>query len=167
MSNKCDLFEEVKIKLASQGFKVVNQDQNQPWGGSLLIEESQAEKFARIYFSGKDLEQERHRVVKPKILVVAPGKRIAWQYHLRRAEIWQVLVGKVGVVTSDDDVLGAIEHKDAGEWVYLGVSKRHQLVGLHDWGVVAQLWQLPEDGAQPSDEQDVVRLESTKGTYLI
>lgn len=157
ISNKGDLFEEVKIKLASQGFKVVNQDQNQPWGGSLLIDESQAQQFARVYFGGKDLEQVLHRVVKPKILVVAPGKRIAWQYHLRRAEIWQVLVGKVGVITSNDDALGTLEQKEAGEWVYLGVGKRHQLVGLEDWGVVAQLWQH-RDGTQPSDEQDVVRL---------
>ena len=39
----------------------------------------------------------------PKILIVKPGARLSWQYHHRRAEIWQVYKGEVGIVRSDKD----------------------------------------------------------------
>ena len=40
----------------------------------------------------------------PKILIVKPNVRLSWQYHNRRAEIWQVYKGIVGVVKSDTDI---------------------------------------------------------------
>ena len=39
----------------------------------------------------------------PKILLVAPGKRLSWQYHHRRSEIWKLIGGKAAVVVSDTD----------------------------------------------------------------
>ena len=39
----------------------------------------------------------------PKILIVKPKSRLSWQYHDRRAEIWQVHKGSVGIIKSDSD----------------------------------------------------------------
>ena len=39
----------------------------------------------------------------PKILIVSPNSKLSWQYHHRRAEIWRVFKGKVGVSKSFDD----------------------------------------------------------------
>ena len=39
----------------------------------------------------------------PKILIIAPNKRLSWQYHHRRSEIWKVVRGEINVVTSHDD----------------------------------------------------------------
>lgn len=40
----------------------------------------------------------------PKILIVKPNARLSWQYHNRRAEIWQVYKGTTGIIRSDTDV---------------------------------------------------------------
>ena len=39
----------------------------------------------------------------PKILIVKPEARLSWQYHDRRAEIWQVYKGTAGIIRSDYD----------------------------------------------------------------
>ena len=40
----------------------------------------------------------------PKILIVSPNSKLSWQYHHRRAEIWRVYKGKIGVSKSFDDI---------------------------------------------------------------
>jgi mannose-6-phosphate isomerase-like protein (cupin superfamily) len=44
----------------------------------------------------------------PKI-VVAPNKRLSWQYHFRRSEIWKVIGGKSRRKTSLTDEEGEIQ----------------------------------------------------------
>jgi hypothetical protein len=39
---------------------------------------------------------------------------------------------------------------------------RHRLVGLGDWGVLAEIWQHT-DLQNPSDEEDIVRLQDDYG----
>lgn len=159
ISYKRDLFEEVKAKLALQGFRIVSLDQSQPWGGSLLIDETQSVQFAKMYFKNWDmnLSVSSQLPMKPKILVVEPRRAIAWQYHSRRAELWQVLVGEVGVITSDSDEEGALSIKQSNELIELNPGKRHRLVGLKDWAVIAQIWHHV-DAQNPSDDHDVIRL---------
>ncbi|QNL51621.1 phosphoheptose isomerase [Olivibacter sp. SDN3] len=154
ISNKTDFFEEVKVKLQREGFRVIGQDFF-PWGGTLQIDEEHAHKFADTFFASKQL----YLPQRPKILVIAPGKAIHWQYHLRRSEFWQVLVGEVGIVVSKNDEEQPLRVKSCGEVVQLHPGDRHRLVGLNDWGVVAQLWKH-SNLAQPSDDGDVVRLAS-------
>ena len=98
----------------------------------------------------------------PKILLVQPGKRLSWQYHHRRAEIWRVDSGKVGVVTSDTDKEGRTAELKAGDTIRLPQGQRHRLVGLDGWGIVAEIWQHT-NAALPSDEADIVRLQDDFG----
>ena len=94
----------------------------------------------------------------PKILMVKPGVRLSWQYHKRRAEIWRVVEGPVGIVRSATDEEGELVRFEAGETIVLEKGERHRLIGLEGWGVVAEFWQHT-DPDHPSDEDDIVRVQ--------
>ena len=98
----------------------------------------------------------------PKILMVAPGKRLSWQYHHRRAEIWRCIDGNVTVATSDTDEETEKHILKPGDKIKLKQGKRHRLIGLEEWGVVAEIWQHT-DADNPSDEDDIVRLQDDFG----
>ena len=93
----------------------------------------------------------------PKILIVKPNARLSWQYHHRRAAIWQVYKGEVGIIRSNNDTEGVLKRFTQGDQVKLSQGERHRLVGLQDYGVVAEIWQHTE--ALPSDENDIVRVQ--------
>jgi mannose-6-phosphate isomerase-like protein (cupin superfamily) len=94
----------------------------------------------------------------PKILAVAPGKRLSWQYHFRRAEIWRLVAGTASITTSDDDVERYNREIKPGEVIRLRQGERHRLIGLESWGMVAEIWQHTVPG-NLSDESDIVRLQ--------
>lgn len=157
------LFQEIESKLQQQGFGIEKQDQTRPWGGFFVIDESQAQQFADTYFNGLPVDQLRiSGKLSPKMLLVAPQQRLSWQYHHRRAEIWQVVTGPVGVATSDTDEQGPVKTYQAGERIVLQQGERHRLVGLDNWGVLAEIWQHT-DAENPSDEDDIVRVQDDFG----
>ena len=161
--NKQALFNEVEKELANQGFHIEKKDLDRPWGGFFVIDESQAPKFAETYFNQVPVEDLKiSGKLSPKILVVAPEKRLSWQYHHRRAEIWKVLKGEVGVVTSDTDEEGEVQKLSPESLITLKQGERHRLIGLNDWGVLAEIWRHT-DAQQPSDEEDIVRLQDDFG----
>ena len=161
---KDTVLREVEKYLQQNGFKIVAKDFNRPWGGFFVLEEEQAEQFAATYFPGIEIASLKVQGGKlsPKILMVQPGKRLSWQYHHRRAEIWKLAAGNAGVVTSRTDEPGAVQRLDPGEVVRLHKGLRHRLVGLDGWGMIAEIWQHT-DPANPSDEDDIVRLQDDFG----
>jgi mannose-6-phosphate isomerase len=162
-SKKQEIFQQIEQKLKAQGFSIDKQDQSRPWGGFFVIKEDQAQAFADQYFDGLSVDTLRiSGKLSPKILVVAPEKRLSWQYHHRRAEIWKVVQGKVGVVTSDTDQEGELKEYAPGELITLKQGERHRLVGLKEWGVLAEIWQHT-DANNPSDEDDIVRVQDDFG----
>ena len=42
--------QETLVEIESKGFKVVDKDFQRPWGGFLVIEESQAQDFSKSFF---------------------------------------------------------------------------------------------------------------------
>ena len=156
-------FSRIAQSLDQQGFKIVSKDENRPWGGFFVIEESQAPQFVQTYFPGLSIEDfNGFEKLSPKILMVAPGKRLSWQYHHRRSEIWRLIDGVAGVVKSSTDEQTTVHELKIGELVRLECGERHRLVGLDGWGVLAEIWQH-EDAANPSDEDDIVRVEDDYG----
>ena len=146
-----------------EGFQVTASDASRPWGGFLVLDEAQAPRFAERYFAEIPLEEiVTGRKLSPKFLVVAPGQRLSWQYHFRRAELWKVLEGPVAVAISDTDQQGEPGIYPAGEVIRLRQGERHRLIGLDTWGIVAEIWQH-SDAAHPSDEDDIVRLQDDYG----
>ena len=160
---KSDVFSEVRKVLDSQNFQIVAEDQTRPWGGFFVLAEDQAQKFADTYFNGIAVEDLRiSGKLSPKILIVAPGKRLSWQYHDRRAEIWQVIKGTVGIITSTTDEEGELKEYAPGDRILLKKGLRHRAAGLSDWGIIAEIWQHT-DSDNPSDESDIVRVEDDFG----
>lgn len=160
---KSVVLEKIQDELNRLGFKVVTTDFNRPWGGFFVIDEAQAPAFASHFF--KEVKIDDLRIsgkLSPKILVTQPGKRLSWQYHHRRAEIWKLVAGESGVATSQTDEQGPVEDMKVGEIVRLNQGQRHRLVGTGSWGMVAEIWQHT-DAANPSDEDDIVRLQDDFG----
>lgn len=157
------VFERILLGIEANGLMIERYDTDRPWGGFFVIEELQAQLFADIYFKSLSVDQLRIAgKLSPKILVVKPHSRLSWQYHHRRAERWRVIEGSVAVMTSDTDEEGPITELSVGEEIVLKCGERHRLIGLDDWGIVAEFWQHT-DAAHPSDEDDIVRVQDDFG----
>lgn len=153
------LFSYIAEKLTQEGLKVISKDCDRPWGGFFVIDEEQAQEFANIYFDGLDVSGLRVAgKLSPKVLLVKPGARLSWQYHHRRKETWRVIEGPVGIVRSLTDAQGSVEEFTSGKTVVMEMGERHRLIGLENWGVVAEFWQHT-DPEHPSDEDDIVRVQ--------
>jgi mannose-6-phosphate isomerase len=157
------IFEHIADYLHLKNLHISKEDSTRPWGGFFVIEESDAENFISLYFP--NLTKEALSIsgkLSPKILVVAPEKRLSWQFHHRRAEIWKLIGGVAAVITSDTDEENETKYLKIGDTVQLKQGERHRLVGLDGWGIVAEIWQHT-DKNDPSDEEDIVRLQDDFG----
>lgn len=162
--DKTTLFPEVQKNLENRGYRIVAKDFNRPWGGFFVIEEGQAEKFAAEFFPGIAVDSLKVSGGKlsPKVLMVESNKRLSWQWHRRRSEIWKLAAGTAGVVTSNTDQQGTLKKLQPGDVIRLDKGLRHRLVGLDGWGMVAEIWQHT-DPSNPSDENDIVRVQDDFG----
>ena len=157
------IFQQLGARLQQQGFTIAWEDPSRPWGGFFVIDEDQAQQFAITFFNGLSIDRLRVSAkLSPKVLLVAPHQRLSWQYHRRRAEIWQVVQGPVGVATSLTDEQGEVKNCQVGERITLQQGERHRLVGLKEWGIIAEIWQHT-DANNPSDEDDIVRVQDDFG----
>lgn len=162
-SKRKEVFAEIEAYLNGLSLSIVSRDFKRPWGGFFVIDEMQAKQFAELFFPGVEVSTLRiSGKLSPKILIVEPGKRLSWQYHHRRAEIWRALSGTVGVVTSTTDEEADTVILMPGQEIRLAQGQRHRLKGLKDWGVLAEIWQHT-DAQHPSDENDIVRVQDDFG----
>ena len=160
MENK---FEYIEKKVIELGFRINSKDFNRPWGGFLVIDENQADKFIKCFFENLDMSLiTKGLKLSPKILIVKPLSRLSWQYHFRRSEIWKVFEGEVAVVRSENDNEQPLKVFSKGSLITLKQGERHRLIGLNDFGVVAEIWQHT-DLHNPSDENDIVRIQDDYG----
>jgi mannose-6-phosphate isomerase len=163
IDDKETVFNTVSTYLSEKELRVASQDETRPWGGFFVLDESDADKFIASFFphlsnaalniSGK---------LSPKILVVAPDKRLSWQYHHRRAEIWKLIAGQAAVMVSDTDEETEIIHLSKGDIIELKQGERHRLIGTDNWGIIAEIWRHT-DSENPSDEEDIVRVQDDFG----
>lgn len=154
----------VENHLRQQNLDIAGKDETRPWGGFFVIPETQTQSFVKIFFPHLEEDiQMTGAKLSPKILVVAPGKRLSWQYHHRRAEIWKLIGGEARIMTSDNDEESMIEVLHKGDVVQLAKGTRHRLIGSESqWGIVAEIWQHT-DPDNPSDEEDIIRLQDDFG----
>jgi mannose-6-phosphate isomerase-like protein (cupin superfamily) len=129
----------------------------------LVIDKRQAQKFSDQFFNGLDINTLKvGGKLSPKILIVKPESRLSWQYHNRRAEIWQVYKGSAGIIRSDTDIENEMEVYNEGDQIILQQGGGHRLIGLDDYCVVAEIWQHT-DANHPSDEDDIIRVQDDFG----
>ena len=155
-------YKNIEDELIDLGFRIVDSNLEKPWGAYFCIDEQQAQHFSDKFFDGIDIDSLKIKnKLSPKILIVKPNMRLSWQYHNRRAEIWQVYKGQVGVVQSDTDIENELKNYIPGDQIKLNQGERHRLVGLADYGVVAEIWQ--HTNKVPSDEEDIIRVQDDYG----
>ena len=156
MSN---IFDKTFEIVTSLNLKVVDKDLDRPWGGFFVISENDAQDFSNIYFNGLNTEELKVLgKLSPKILIIAPNKRLSWQYHHRRSEIWKVVSGNIKVVTSLDDLERKEKILKEGDEIRLSKGERHRIIGMDEYAVVAEIW-IHTDKSNPSDENDIVRVQ--------
>ena len=154
---------EIEEEIKSFGFEITSKDFQRPWGGFLVILEEQAQEFADKFFDGINVENIKiGGKLSPKILVVKPNSKLSWQYHHRRAEIWKVFKGEVGVSRSFDDNEKSLEKLIKGDQIKLKKGERHRLIGLDNFALIAEIWQHT-DPENPSNENDIIRLSDDYG----
>lgn len=157
------LLTEMEEELVGQGFIISEINNTKPWGGYFVIDENQTQQFAHRYFDASVTHALESQVkISGKILFIAPNKRMSWQFHDRRDEFWQVLIGAVGVVTSATDDEHAVEILEQGDKIQIKAGMRHRLLGMENWGVVAEIWRHT-DPDNPSTEEDIVRIHDDFG----
>ena len=162
-TDRAKIFSEVETVIQNLGYQVVANDFNRPWGGFFVIDENQTETFINEFFKEADTSSiQPGQKLSPKILVVAPNQRLSWQYHFRRSELWRVVNGPIAVARSLTDEQPDPGHYNNGDIVTLAQGERHRLIGLENWGIVAEIWQHT-DPTKPSDENDIVRLQDDFG----
>ena len=145
--------------IKSQKLNIIYKDTKRPWGGFFVISEHNAQDFSNIYFNGLNTEELKiSGKLSPKILIIAPNKRLSWQYHHRRSEIWKVVNGEIKVVTSHDDIERKEEYLKDGDEIRLSKGERHRIIGMDEYAVVAEIW-IHTDKDNPSDENDIVRVQ--------
>ena len=156
-------FQEIEKEITSFGFKITSRDFERPWWGFLVINESQSQDFANKFFDGLNIDSLKiGGKLSPKILIVNPNSKLSWQYHHRRAEIWRVYKGRVGVSKSMNDNEQPMVILNEKDQIKLKQGERHRLIGLDNFGVVSEIWQHT-DRDNPSDEDDIVRLSDDYG----
>jgi mannose-6-phosphate isomerase len=138
-------------------------DSQRPWGAFFVVSLESLDAFLKTYFEDYDptLVKQFGSAVSPKILLVAPGQKLSWQYHERRAELWRA-VTPVGYVRSSDNTETAAKQLASGKYAQFQPQERHRLVGLEAWGVVAEIWQHI-DPQHLSSEDDIVRVSDQYG----
>ncbi len=162
-TDRTSVFDAVQKDMERQGFRITGQDRQRPWGGFFYIDESQAKEFAEKFFPNLSAEAfSEGQKLSPKILLVAPNQRLSWQYHYRRAELWRVIGGKAAIITSETDKQHDMRLIPMDTVIHLHQGERHRLIGLDEWGVIAEIWQHT-DPEHPSDEDDIVRVQDDFG----
>ena len=169
-ADKQTVFKETESFITDLNLRIVSKDSNRPWGGFLVINENDAEAFIKAFFPTFNAKQlafaddknEKAGKLSPKILIVAPGKRLSWQYHHRRAEIWTLIGGEAAVATSDTNEESKTISLEKGKHLELKQGERHRLIGLENWGIIAEIWRHT-DPSNPSDEEDIVRVQDDFG----
>ena len=152
-----ELYAATKQTITDSGFTIEEENTSKPWGAYIRLSNDNAERFVATYFQGHEFET--YENLSPKFLLVAPHKRLSWQKHARRAELWTVLRGPVGAkISPTDEEPEETTVLQEGEYIEFDTEIRHRLIGLDDWGVVTEIWKHTK-APDLSDEDDIVRVQ--------
>lgn len=154
---------EVRKYFEGKGYKIVYQELDRPWGFFFYFDPAETKKFTVEFFDGVELSGIDTKLpLQPKVLVFEPGKRLSWQYHNRRAEIWRCITKDCWVMSSPDDNQPEPKNIKFGDVFNSTAGVRHRGGANQNWGAVVEIWQHT-DPQNLSNEQDIVRLQDDYG----
>lgn len=104
--------------------------ENRPWGTFWVLEDAETHKVKRIE--------------------VTPGKRLSYQYHNHRAEIWSIISG-IATVTLE----GEVQEYKPGEVVRIPLGSKHRVANNQDIPLVI----IEVQYGTYFGEDDIIRLE--------
>lgn len=165
LKNKDQVHQYLKDLLVKKNFDIIEENWQKPWGGYFKFNKNNTAKFIKTFFGSDFTLDNKHKNLNldPKILVVEKGQRLSWQYHFRRAEYWKVIAGKVAIIQSQTDQIPKKQDiYQEGDLIKLEKELRHRLIGLDNWGIIAEIW-VHTDFANPSNEEDIVRVSDDYG----
>ena len=108
--------------------------EERPWGRFFIIDEQSTYKLKRIE--------------------VDPGKRLSYQYHKKRSEVWIIIKGK-GTITLNDKV----KEYSKGETILIPQGMKHRIENNTKYKVVF----IEIQTGSYFGEDDIVRLEDDYG----
>ena len=154
-----NFFEYTESFLFKNSFTIISKDISKPWGGYFLIEEKQSIKFLNFFFNRSKFKKIGSKLkLTPKVLAIKPNKRLSWQYHNRRSEIWSIIKGDILVSKSINDIEENLICLEKGDQIKIDNKIRHRIVGTNNFSLVAEIW-IHVDKSNPSDENDIIRLQ--------
>ncbi len=159
---KHEIITALKGMIGDLGFTIVDDMSDKPWGAGYRFDDKDLPEFLKAFYPDEDVDVQEGVTLSPKILLIAPNKRLSWQYHHRRAELWKVFAGPVGTIRSDTDEQQPLETHQTGELIECTCTQRHRIVGLENWAVIAEIWSHT-DPDNPSEEEDIVRVSDDFG----
>jgi mannose-6-phosphate isomerase len=104
--------------------------ENRPWGTFWVLEDADTHKVKRIQ--------------------VNPGKRLSYQYHNHRAEIWSIISG-VATVTLE----GIVQEYQPGEVVRIPLGAKHRVANDQEEPLII----IEVQYGTYFGEDDIIRLE--------
>ena len=160
--DKWAVLRKIKDELVMKpGLTMDDVDEHKPWGSYYRFVSNDKQRFIDMYF--KDLNVDVPGKVNPKYLIFEPGKKLSWQYHDRRDEIWKVIHGEVEAFYGPGDELGEYKTYKEGETITYPVTTRHKGgASAKGWAIVAEIWRHV-DTDNPSDEADIIRISDDYG----
>jgi mannose-6-phosphate isomerase-like protein (cupin superfamily) len=151
----------LRQQIADLHLSIEDENIGKPWGAYFRFSDDSIEAFAKEFYPEREINP-TEASISPKILLVAPGAELSWQYHHRRSEIWKVYFNPVGVMLNDSDEISTVQTYIPGQTIIIGQGERHRIIGLENWTIIAEIWQH-KDPANPSNEEDIVRLVDKYG----
>jgi mannose-6-phosphate isomerase-like protein (cupin superfamily) len=160
--DKQELTEKIKNEMLRYGYAVSEINTEKPWGAYLKFSNENADSFITDFFPGLSSLAARlgdeKAALSPKLLIVSPGHRLSWQYHVNRSERWVFLTAGHYDKSETDQEKG-IKHAQIGESIQFSPLERHRLIGDKDnYTLVAEIWQHI-DNENLSHEGDIVRIQ--------
>lgn len=154
------IFDELNELSKLNNYTVIEMDDERPWGGYIRYSNKDAKQFLADLFP--DIGDRRvfneDLGLSPKLLLVAPGQRLSWQYHNRRSELWLFLNDGYFVVSKTNKEPEPQFVKE-GELAKIRVRERHRVIGRKDgYTLIAEIWQHT-NSKDVSDEDDIIRIE--------
>lgn len=162
--SKQDIEIQIRKIISDLNYAIVDEDVNRPWGGYFRFDEKHGSDFKQRFFSEVKLPVWAIDLpISPKILFTAPHKRLSWQYHRRRGEVWKMIKGDAAVYLRDSDQIPQNPTVvTQGSTVNIPVLYRHRQCAQNTWVIWAEMW-IHTDPSHPSTEEDNVRVADDFG----